>query len=233
MATATVLQLDDVPGTGHPRWRGGGDRHEASWNDRGADRAAGPVRAVVTASPALSRGPKWTFLNFGTHFTEPAVLCGFKIKGTQLVDKAYIKTLKTTAGSTTFLLNGSARIALTNSANGKTITQNVSGPVKLIANADGSTIYLGKGIGPFGLAPADQARFKLPGLFIFAGAGGNDRPGRDHHHLADPAWPHGGQRVRGIELAVVPLPSLAVSLAQAEASIGRLHMTDSRRQETR
>lgn len=126
--------------------------------------------AVVTAFPALARGPRWTFLNFGKHFTEPAVLCGFTIKGTQLVDKAYIKTLKTTAGSTTFLLTGSARIALTNPANGKTITQNVSGPVKLIVNADGSTIYLGKGIGPFGLAPADQARFKLPGLFIFAGA---------------------------------------------------------------
>jgi hypothetical protein len=90
---------------------------------------------VVTASPALARGPKWTFLDFGKHFTEPAVLCGFKIRGTQLVDKAYIKTLNTMDGSTTFLLTGSARIALTNPANGKTITQNVSGPVKLIVNA--------------------------------------------------------------------------------------------------
>jgi hypothetical protein len=125
---------------------------------------------VVTASPALARGPKWTFLDFGKHFTEPAVLCGFKIKGTQLVDKVYLKTLSTADGSTTFLITGSARIALTNPANGKTITQNVSGPLKLIMNADGSTIYLGKGIGPFGLAPADQARLGLPGLFIFAGA---------------------------------------------------------------
>jgi hypothetical protein len=130
----------------------------------------GLLGAVVTASPALARGPKWTFLDFGTHFTEPAVLCGFKINGTQLVDKAYIKTLKTTDGSTTFLLTGSARIALTNPANGKTITQNVSGPVKFTVNADGSTIWRAKGIGPFGLTPADQARFKLPGLFIFAGA---------------------------------------------------------------
>jgi hypothetical protein len=114
---------------------------------------------VVTASPALARGPKWIFLDFGKHFTEPAVLCGFKINGTQLVDKAYIKTLKTTPASTTFLLTGSARIALTNPANGKTVTQNVSGPVKLIVNADGSSIWRAKGIGPFGLAPADQKRF--------------------------------------------------------------------------
>ena len=44
--------------------------------------------AVVTASPALARGPKWTFLNFGKHFTEPAVICGFTIKGTQLVEQS-------------------------------------------------------------------------------------------------------------------------------------------------
>lgn len=125
---------------------------------------------VVTASPALARGPKWTFLDFGTHFTEPAALCGFKILGTQLVDKVYLKTLKTTDGSTEVLITGAAKIALTNPANGKTITQNVSGPGKIIFNADGSTILLGKGIAPFGLAPADQARFGLPGLFIFAGA---------------------------------------------------------------
>jgi hypothetical protein len=50
------------------------------------------------------------------------------------------------------------------------ITQNVSGSLKLILNADGSTIWLGKGIEPFGLSPADQAHLGLPGLFIFAGA---------------------------------------------------------------
>jgi len=104
------------------------------------------------------------------HFTEPAVLCGFKIRGTQLVDKAYIKTLNTTGGSTTFLATGYAKIALSNLANGKTITENTSGPVKLIVNADGSSIYLGKGHQPFGFAPADQKRPKLPGLFIFTGA---------------------------------------------------------------
>src|SRR5262249_55061433 len=69
-----------------------------------------------------------------------------------------------------FLLTGSARIALTNPANGKTITQNVSGPVKFTVNADGSTLWRAKGIGPYALAPADQARFKLSGLPIFAGA---------------------------------------------------------------
>jgi hypothetical protein len=126
---------------------------------------------VVTASPALAgRGPKWTYLNFGTHFTEPAALCGFTINGTQLVDKVYVKTLKTAGGSTILLFTGSARIRLTNPANGKSVTANTSGPAKLILNADGSSILLGKGIEPFGLAPADQARFGLPGLFIFAGA---------------------------------------------------------------
>ena len=98
--------------------------------------------------------------------TRNAILRSLRCLG----ERGFACPLKTTAGSMTFLLTGSARIALTNPANRKTITQNVSGPVKLIVNADGSTIYLGNGIGPFGLAPADQARFKLPGLFIFAGA---------------------------------------------------------------
>src|SRR5262249_17066745 len=39
------------------RWRGGGGRHEAIWSDRGARRAAGPVRRGGDG-PAARRAPR-------------------------------------------------------------------------------------------------------------------------------------------------------------------------------
>jgi hypothetical protein len=125
---------------------------------------------VVTAAPALARGPKWTFLDFGTHFTEPAIFCGFKIKGTQLADKVYVKVKKNADGSTTSLFTGFAKIRLTNPANGKSVTAVTSGPVKEIDFPDGTSTILGKGHEPVGLAPAEQALSGLPGLFVSAGA---------------------------------------------------------------
>jgi hypothetical protein len=129
----------------------------------------GMLGGAVTASPALARGPGWQFVPIQSPFPEPAALCGFDIQGTQLVDKLFMKALTAPDGSAILLFTGAARISLTNPANGKTITANTSGPAKIIMNADGSSILLGKGIEPFALAPADQARFGLPGLFIFAG----------------------------------------------------------------
>ena len=79
-----------------------------------------------------------------------------------------MRALTAPDGSAILLFTDAARISLT--ANGKTITANTSMPAKVIMNADGSSILLGKGIEPFGLAPGDQARFGLPGVFIFAGA---------------------------------------------------------------
>ena len=42
----------------------------------------------------------------------------------------------------------------------------------------------------------------LDGVIQDPAGDGSDRPGRDQHYLADPARPHGGGRVRGIELGV-------------------------------
>jgi hypothetical protein len=127
----------------------------------------GMIAGAVTASPALARGPKWQFVPLTPTFTEPAALCGFEIQGTQLVDKIYVKTSTAPDGSTIQKFTGTGKIALT--ANGKTITANVSGPAQLTINTDGSSLFVGRGLEPVGLAPADQARFGLPGLFIFAG----------------------------------------------------------------
>jgi hypothetical protein len=130
----------------------------------------GMVGGVVTAAPALAvggRGDGWTFLDFGTHFTEDAQFCGFEIQGTQDVDNAFIKALKTADGSMIFLATGAAKITL--AANGKSVSANVSGPMKIVVNPDGSTTVLARGPGPVVLTPDVAARLKLPGIFIFTG----------------------------------------------------------------
>lgn len=132
----------------------------------------GMLGGAVTASPALAsgRGDGWQFAALPPTFTVDPVVCGFEIQGTGLVDKLFFKALKTAAGSMTFLATGARKVSLTNPANGKTITANVSGPFKQTVFPDGSTTFRGKGLQLNALAPADQARFGLPGFFVSAGA---------------------------------------------------------------
>ena len=124
----------------------------------------------MTASPALAagRGDGWQFISMPPTFTIDPVPCGFGIQGTQLVDKVFVKALKTADGSMALLGTGADKISLT--ANGKTITANISGPLKVSDFPDGSATVLAQGRQFVVLAPADAARFGLPAAFISAGA---------------------------------------------------------------
>src|SRR5579859_7596767 len=73
----------------------------------------GMFGGVVTAGPALARGPKWQFAA-AKPFTLSAAFCGFKIRVSFPVDKSFFKILKTSDGSTTFLSTGSVRFSFTN-----------------------------------------------------------------------------------------------------------------------
>jgi hypothetical protein len=130
----------------------------------------GMLAGAVTASPAFAdgRGDGWQFISMPPTFTLDPVFCGFEIQGTQLANKVFVKALKTADGSMAFLSTGTSKISLT--ANGRTITANISGPVKEIDFPDGSVTELLKGTSGGTLAPADAARFGLPGVFISAGA---------------------------------------------------------------
>jgi hypothetical protein len=128
----------------------------------------GMLAGAVTASPALARGPKWGFLELPPTFTIDPVFCGFEIQGTQLADKIFEKDTNNPDGSVTRLFTGTSKVSLT--ANGKTITENLSGPVKAIDFPDGSATLLMKGLQPTLLLPADAARFGLPIVFISAGS---------------------------------------------------------------
>jgi hypothetical protein len=61
-----------------------------------------------------------------------------------LTGKEFFKALKAADGSMVFLITGALKASLTNPANGKTITENLSGPFKQINFPDGSVTILGK-----------------------------------------------------------------------------------------
>jgi len=129
----------------------------------------GALGGVVTASPALARGPKWQF-EPAEPFTLPAVFCGFEVKVTPVVDKEFGKILKVADGSMTLLGTGSLQASFTNLQTGKTITENISGPAKITVQPDGSLTALAKGHSGKFLLPADAARFGLPTVSVLAGA---------------------------------------------------------------
>jgi hypothetical protein len=130
----------------------------------------GMFGGVVTASPALAgRGPQWEFQPTGP-FTLPADFCGFQIGVTFPVNQEYGKVLKSSDGSVTTLITGSLTASYTNLQTGKAITENISGPGKLIAYPDGSLTVAGKGHEAPILAPADAKRFGLPAVSVTAGA---------------------------------------------------------------
>jgi hypothetical protein len=124
---------------------------------------------VVTAGPALARGPKWTFAQRGS-FTRPAFFCGFGLRVAPVANKEYSKVLTASDGSMTILATGELTISYTNVATGKTITVNRSGPGKVTVFADGSQLVAAKGPGGLILTPADAQRFGLPTVSVLAGA---------------------------------------------------------------
>jgi hypothetical protein len=121
---------------------------------------------VVTAAPALARGPKWQPVPDGS-----VTLTGFCAFGVHLavpVDKAYFKELKASDGTTILLATGSVRISVTNLETGKTIVENVPGSAKVTEYSDGSALVTSRGRVGFFL-PADAERFGLPPLSVTTG----------------------------------------------------------------
>jgi hypothetical protein len=130
----------------------------------------GMFAGVLTASPALAgRGHKWQVVPEGP-FTLPSLFCGFKVGVTPQVNKRFSKLLKTSDGSMTFLHTGFLKVSFTNLQTRNTITENLSGPVKVTVSPDGSMIVAAKGHTGNVLPPADAKRFGLPTVSVTAGA---------------------------------------------------------------
>jgi hypothetical protein len=130
----------------------------------------GMFGGVVTASPALARGPQWQFnAPPPGPVILPADFCGFQIGVSFPVDKEYFKVLKAADGSMTLLITGSLTVTNTNLSTGKTITANISGPGTATFFPDGSvtTDELGRAV--YALEPADAQRFGVPPIGLTAG----------------------------------------------------------------
>jgi hypothetical protein len=129
----------------------------------------GMLGGVVTASPALARGPKWEIVT-ADPFTLPAAdFCGFEVGVSFPVNKEFSKLLKTPDGSVVTLFTGSVRISFTNLGTGKTITENISGPLKVTAFSDDSAVIAFKGHTGFIITRDQAQQFGLPIVSVIAG----------------------------------------------------------------
>jgi hypothetical protein len=128
----------------------------------------GICAGVVTAAPAFARGPQWQLVDVAP-FTVPASSCGFEVGVAFPVNESYVKALKASDGSTTFLETGKFEVSYTNLQTGKTITENESGPGTTTVFADGSITLTAEGHTGIFLTPADAHRFGLPVLSVTAG----------------------------------------------------------------
>jgi len=127
----------------------------------------GMFGGLMTAGPALARGPQWDFQP-ADPFTLPADYCGFEIGLSFPVDRAYGKILKAADG--TMLFTGSLTVSATNLSTGKTVTSNISGPETDTTFPDGSSTRSKRGLAGVVLLPAEAQRFGMPGLGVSAGA---------------------------------------------------------------
>jgi hypothetical protein len=119
--------------------------------------AAAPVR---TANPL----PTYPFILTDTLQGNP---CAFPVLALITTNREYVTTFARESGVTTIFVTGALDIRLTNVVTGHTIVRNISGPIQLTLNADGSVkqVGLGPSLWVFdpGVAP------NLPRLALTAG----------------------------------------------------------------
>ena len=99
---------------------------------------------------------------------DPSV-CGFAVLVNPVVDKGFVKELKSSDGSMVFLSTGSFKVSYTNLKTGKTITENESGPGTTTVFPDNSMVATLRGVSGSFLSLADAARFGLPPVAVTAG----------------------------------------------------------------
>jgi hypothetical protein len=129
----------------------------------------GVFGGVVTAGPALARGPGWEFQP-ADDFTLPADFCGFPVGLSFPVDREYSKILKAADGSMIVLTTGSLTVSATNLSNGKTLPpQSISGPAKVTTFPDGSVTVSEEGYAGFVFSPEDAQRFGMSTLGVTVG----------------------------------------------------------------
>ena len=138
----------------------GGDRHEATWSDRGARHAAGHVRRGADSLPGPCLGERQTdpgALPGAETFDLPAGLaCSFEVAAQPVINKEFTKTFPPEPnGDVVVLINGRLVEQVTNVSTGRSITVNISGPATEVLHSDGSVTLTARGSSFLILFPTD------------------------------------------------------------------------------
>jgi hypothetical protein len=127
--------------------------------------AALAVAAVAPAAPAFARGDDWVKVNNRPY---TAHSCHTDVVVTFPVDREYMRTTTDASGAKHVQVTGSLFVTYT--ANGKSLTYNVSGPSRTIVmypNGDYRYSAVGRNTGT--LTDAQAAALRVPATFVESG----------------------------------------------------------------
>lgn len=144
---------------------------------------------LAPASTAWARGDGWEPLN-NQPFTVEA--CGTTVDATFPMDKEYQQVTTDAEGNQHIKVTGALKVTLTDTATGRSVTYNISGPGTSIAYANGDFLLVATGRN-LGILTAEQAAaLGLPELFVTSGpirvlirADGSVDIQRQGNHLQD------------------------------------------------
>ena len=121
---------------------------------------------LAPASTAWARGDGWEPVN-NQPFTVQA--CGTTVDVTFPMDKEYQKVTTDAEGNQHIQVTGALKVTLTDTATGRSVTYNISGPGTSIAYANGDFLFNATGRNLLFLTPEQAAATGLPQLFVTSG----------------------------------------------------------------
>jgi hypothetical protein len=121
---------------------------------------------LAPASTAWARGDGWEPVN-NQPFTVQA--CGTTVDVTFPMDKEYQKVTTDAEGNQHIKVTGALKVTLTDTATGRSVTYNISGPGTSIAYANGDFLFNATGRNLLLLTPDQAAATGLPQLFVTSG----------------------------------------------------------------
>jgi hypothetical protein len=123
------------------------------------------VLLLAPASAAWARGDDWEPVN-----NQPATLeaCGTTVAVTFPMDKEYQRVTTDAQGNQHIKVTGALKATFTDTATGRSVTYNVSGPGNSIAYANGDFLFNATGRNFIALFP-NQVIAGLPQIFVTSG----------------------------------------------------------------
>jgi hypothetical protein len=121
---------------------------------------------LAPASTAWARGDGWEPLA-NEPFTVEA--CGTTVDATFPMNKEYQQVTTDAEGNQHIKVTGALKVTLTDTATGRSVTYNISGPGTSIAYANGDFLFNATGRNLLFLTPEQAAATGLPQLFVTSG----------------------------------------------------------------